>query len=82
MSASVSGLDPRCKCRSEPGRFLFCALHAAAPDLLEALQAMAAQLDAAAVRLMSIEHFQSFAEDCERSAGCARAAIAKATGGK
>ena len=38
MSAHTPGLDPRCTCRAEPGRFLFCPMHAAAPALLAALK--------------------------------------------
>lgn len=39
MSAKrTQGLDPKCKCRAEPGRFLFCPMHEAAPALLEAAE--------------------------------------------
>lgn len=55
-------------------------LIAAAPSLLSSLKEVVAQLDAAAARLKSVEHFESFARDTELVANCARRVVARAEG--
>lgn len=61
------GLDPRCACKSVPGRFLFCPMHEAAPDLLEACSE-------------ALERLENTRDGSSALAIQLRAAIAKARG--